>query len=469
MSARMCLKTAIAVALFAFAAVGCTGDDGKDGAIGPTGSNGIDGAPGPKGATGADGKAGPEGPEGPAGPAGPKGDPGAIGAAGSTGVEGTLNVSCLSPCHGFTGIVAQWQTSTHYATYLSNVGGDEVATWTGPSACGNCHAIDAIEQRVSGNVGFVGTSGPSDLAHGKLGYIASTTSKLTEATYAGHSTVAEVHCTTCHDVSDQNDPHRTGAADYVKGTFPLRVASGANDQTLIEKGSALGVSEGTPAGKYGVGNLCISCHRSRKDVTNYVLATNNLSSVNWGPHEGPQADVYSGKGGYHYAGLVYENSSHQAFKNGCVDCHMPPVATNDGIGNHSFYAQLSSCQKAGCHVGTTSFDVIGGMSAMRTNIQDLRVALNDAGYLTRSAAAPYLPLTPNDLKDVNLSLDKTRPDAANTALSADVAGAVYNYLLLARGAANGIHNPLYTRQLVFDSYKAIKNAPPPSLLTRPHQ
>jgi hypothetical protein len=352
---------------------------------------------------------------------------------------------------------------------LSNVGGDEVATWTGASACGNCHAIDALQQRASGNVGFVGTAGPTDLAHGKLGYIASTTAKLTEATYAGHSTVAEVHCTTCHDVSDDNDPHRTGAPNYVKGTFPLRVATGTNDQTLIEKGSALGISEGTPAGKYNVGNVCISCHRSRKDVTNYVLATNNLSSVNWGPHEGPQADVYSGKGGYHYAGLVYENSSHQGLKNGCVDCHMPPVAANDGIGNHSFYAQLSSCQKGGCHVSTTSFDVIGGMSAMRTNIQDLRVALNDAGYLTRSVAVPYLPLSTTDLKDLNFSLDKTRPDAANTALSADIAGAVYNYLLLARGSAYGIHNPLYTRQLVFDSYKAIKNAAPPTLMTRPHQ
>ena len=466
MNATMYLKTAIVTALFACVAMSCTGDNGKDGGVGPTGSNGIDGAEGPQGEPGANGDAGPEGPEG---PQGAMGTPGTNGAAGSSGIEGALNVSCLSPCHGFTGIVAQWQTSTHYATYLSNVGGDEVATWTGASACGNCHAIDAIQQRVAGNVGFVGTAGPADLAHGKLGYIASTTSKLAEATYAGHSTVAEVHCTTCHDVNENNDPHRTGAPNYVKGTFPLRVATGANDQTLIEKGSALGVSEGTPAGKYNVGNVCISCHRSRKDVTNYVLATNNLSSVNWGPHEGPQADVYSGKGGYHYTGQVYENSSHQAFKNGCVDCHMPPVATNDGIGNHSFYAQLTSCQKGGCHVGTTSFDVIGGMSAMRTNIQDLRVALNDAGYLTRSAAVPYVALTATDLKDLNFSLDKTRPDVANAALSADIAGAVYNYLLLARGSANGIHNPLYTRQLVFDSYKAIKNAAPPSLLTRPHQ
>jgi hypothetical protein len=425
----------------------CAGRDGKDGLTGATGSQGADGEPGDAGATG---------------PAGPKG---AVGPMGADGVDGGLNVSCLSPCHGFTGIVAQWQTSTHYATYISNLGGDEVATWTGPTACGNCHAIDAIELRVDGNVGFVGTAGPTDTLHGKLGYIASTTQSLTEATYAGQSTVAEVHCTTCHDVNASNDPHITGAATYVKGTFPLRVPTGPADQTLIEKGSKLGVSDGTPAGTFNVGNVCISCHRSRKDVTNYILASNSLSSTYWGPHEGPQADVYSGKGGYAYAGMTYGNSSHQAFTNGCVDCHMPPVASNQGIGNHSFYAQLTACQQQGCHVNTTSFDVIGGQSAMRANLQELRIALNNAGFLTRATVAPYDVLSATDLLDLTFSLDQVRPQTV--AVPADTAGAVYNYLLLARGSADGVHNPLYTRELMFDSYKAIAGTAPTTLPTRP--
>ena len=92
------------------------------------------------------------------------------------------------------------------------------------------------------------------------------------------------------------------------------------------------------------------------------------------------------------------------------------------------------------------------------------------GRATRGTAAPYPQLTSTELKDLNFSLDKVRPDPANNAaVPADTAGAVYNYLLLARGSASGVHNPLYTRQLVFDSYKAVKNAAPPSLLTRPHQ
>jgi hypothetical protein len=425
----------------------CAGRDGKDGLPGATGAQGADGE-----AAGA-------------GPVGPPGPIGKTGAMGSDGVDGGLNVSCLSPCHGFTGIVAQWQTSTHYSAYVSNLGGTEVATWTGATACGNCHAIDAIAQRVAGNVGFVGTVGPSNLPAGKLGYISSLDKTFQESTYAGQATVAQVHCTTCHNVDATNDPHVTGASVYVRGSFPLRVATGKADQMLIERSSAVGVADGTPAGKFNLGNVCISCHRSRQDVTNYITASNTLSSSHWGPHEGPQADVYSGKGGYAYAGKTYGNSSHQAFTNGCVDCHMPPIDTNQGIGNHSFYAQLSACQQQGCHVNTKSFDVIGGQSAMGANLQELRVVLNTAGYLTRSAAAPYVPLSATDLLDPNFSLDQVLPGAKN--VPADVAGALYNYLLLARGSANGVHNPVYTRELIFDSYQAIAGTAPTSLPTRP--
>jgi len=425
----------------------CAGRDGKDGLPGATGSQGADGE-----AVGA-------------GPVGPPGPIGKTGAMGRDGVDGGLNVSCLSPCHGFTGIVAQWQTSRHYSAYISNLGGAEVASWTGATACGNCHAIDAIAQRVAGNVGFVGTAGPSDLPGGKLRYISSLDQTPKESTYAGQATVAQVHCTTCHDVDATNDPHVTGASEYVTGTFPLRVATGKADQTLLERSSAVGVADGTPAGKFNLGNVCISCHRSRQDVTNYITASNTLSSSHWGPHEGPQADVYSGKGGYAYAGKAYGNSSHQAFTNGCVDCHMPPSDTNQGIGNHSFYAQLSACQHQGCHVNTKSFDVIGGQSAVRANLQELRVVLNTAGYLTRSAAAPYVALSATDLLDPAFSLDQVLPGAKN--VPADIAGALYNYLLLARGSADGVHNPVYTRELIFDSYKAMTGTAPTSLPTRP--
>jgi len=435
----------------------CSGTDGKDGAVGPPGARGPDG------------KTGTVGDVGQTGPAGPQGEPGATGAdgvgAGGDMSAGALTTGCLGPCHGFKGVVEQWKSSTHYATFVANLGGDEVASWTGPQACGNCHALDAIEQRVAGNVAFAGTAGPAGADHGQLNYLATTTSKIAESTYAGHSSVAEVHCTTCHDSSASNDPHVTGET-YTVGSFPLRVPSGADDQALLEKSSAVGLSDGTAAGKFRAGNACMWCHKSRKDVTNFITAANNsLTSTHWGPHEGPQADIYTGRGGYHYAGKTYGNSSHQAFEDGCINCHMPDIATNQNVGDHSFAPHLETCTSAGCHATAKSFDVGGGKSAMTAGIQELRVALNLKGWLTRSASAPYVPLTADDLADSQLKLDLTMPGVSG--LTGDEAGAVYNYLLLARGSAGGVHNPLYVRELIFDSVSSITGSPPTTLPVRP--
>jgi hypothetical protein len=447
----------------------CSGEDGRDGAVGPAGPRGATGPQGPAGEEGPEGPAGPEGPEGPEGPQGPagpagEGGAGGAGAGGGGNDSGVLTTSCLGPCHGFTGIVEQWKTSTHFAAFISNLGGEEVASWTGATACGNCHAIDAIEQRLAGNVFFAGDDGPVHTTQGGLNYFNTTNDRVVEATYAGQATVAVVHCSTCHDVTAESDPHLTGE-EYTPGSFPLRVPSGDGDQAMLEKSSAPGVVDGTPSGEYTAGNACMWCHKSRKDVTNYITASNNLTSIHWGPHEGPQADVYSGKGGYHYTGRDYGTSSHQGFTKGCVTCHMPSVETNAGVGNHSFYAQLSSCRTSGCHTTATSFDVGGGQSAMRGGIQELRVALNDAGWLTRSDSAPYEALTEDELDDAQFAEDHVRPGA--TGITADEAGALYNYFLLARGSAGGAHNPIYTRQLIYDSVEAVTGEPPLTLPIRP--
>lgn len=441
--------------------VACGGADGKNGSVGPPGAQGPRG---PATDAGIPGRTGPAGPAGTVGPKGAQGDPGPANSFVDAGVA--ISTGCLAPCHGFTGIVAEWKASTHYATFIANLGGEEVASWTGATACGNCHAIDGVQHRLANDVHFSGSTGPQ-AAHGQVNYLNSVTSSVAESTYTGHATVAVVDCTTCHEVDQTNDPHVTGK-NYTPGAFPLRVPVGATDQVLIEKSSAVGVSDGTNAGPYGKGNACIFCHKSRKDVTNYLVASNKLTSTHWGPHEGPQADIYTGKGGYHYSGLTYKTSSHQAFVNGCVDCHMAPVATNGGIGDHSFAPQLSTCQKSGCHSSATSFDVIGGQSLMKAGIQELRTALNTAGWLTRSAAAPYEALAVADLADDQFASDLVRQqDSGATPLTLDQAGALYNYLLLARGSAGGVHNPVYVRELIYDSFKALTGNAPQTLPIRP--
>jgi hypothetical protein len=143
---------------------------------------------------------------------------------------------------------------------------------------------------------------------------------------------------------------------------------------------------------------------------------------------------------------------------------MPDVASNQGIGNHSFYPQLSACQQQGCHTIATNFNVAGQQAIMKAGIQELRVALNGLNLLTRSASAPYQPLSTTDLADQAFAQDKV---LAGGSVVGDVAGALYNYLLLARGSAGGVHNPVYVRELIYDSYYALKQTNPPSIPVRP--
>src|SRR5208283_1007481 len=95
---------------------------------------------GPTGPAGPEGEAGPVGPQGavgPAGPAGPAGEAGPPGPGFGTDAGATISTSCLSPCHGFNGVVAQYQTSVHYVTYITNLGSTTEDEWTTPgAACG---------------------------------------------------------------------------------------------------------------------------------------------------------------------------------------------------------------------------------------------------------------------------------------------------------------------------------------------
>lgn len=408
--------------------------------------------------TGCEGERGLQGPPGETGPTGPAGG---LGDAGLP--DGTLQVSCLTPCHTFTGMVEQYKTSQHFAVYVENLGGEEAETWTGPQACGNCHASDALELRVAGVVNPEGAV--SEVEHGHTEY-ASDAGAAVEATYAGQTTVAAVYCTTCHAVSAENDPHKTGAPYYQAGTWGYYVDTGPDAPSWLEKTppGTEGVV-GQPAGSYTTGNVCVFCHKSRKDVTYYIPAGGvRFTSIHWGPHLGPQADVYTGKGGFEFAGKTYGSSIHAAFEDGCVRCHMPPDPQNDNYPNHSFYAQVSVC--ANCHPGATSFDLNGIQTQTRAALTELQAALNTAGYLTRSETEPYLALTEDEL-GTDFEHDETMPLGSSTTVPQATAGVVWNYFLVARGSGVGVHNPTYALQLLYDSIEQLTGAPPTSIPTRP--
>jgi cytochrome c553 len=479
--------TQLAIAIAAAAFVGACGSNGADGAQGPQGAVGPAGSPG---------EAGPPGPPGPPGDAGPPGPAAEAGVGGEAGVS----LSCLSPCHAITGgILDQWKYTKH-ALMAANL--EEQEAWTSPaSSCGNCHAKDAIANRVAKNVGG-GT--PTSVDKGQINY-ASDAGVVTEALYAGNSSTAVVQCATCHAFDDTNDPHVTQKA-YVPYSAPLRVSKLAGVQSVIEKSPAGSTAPvGQAANAYQRGNLCIFCHKSRKDVTFYIkpdaagVGTNTISSAFWGPHEGPQSDVYTALGGYEWttdvftAPLTYKrNHAHTSLADGCVDCHMGTYGAAAGtIPDHTMTPRLATCVKT-CHVGETSFDHNGGQTRVKALLTELETLLDGCsnpgtpatctamagpGLLTRTSSPPAgtFPsgLQASERGDGNFKLDVARTFATPVKLNADAAGALYNYFVIARGAAFGVHNPTYVKEILFDSILAMKKFrglpldPPTALGSRP--
>ncbi|MBX3185833.1 MAG: hypothetical protein KF819_02415 [Labilithrix sp.] len=408
----------------------------------------------------ADGLNGAGGDPGPAGPPGPPGLPGAPGPSAEGGAA--LSGACTTPCHTFGGVVDQWRFSHHSHPQQNEIGG---------GVCGNCHAIDGLQNRLSNKYTVAPDAGvPADVPKGHLNFRTSSGS-VSEIGYGGATAIGRIHCSTCHDFNPTNDPHVTGK--YVKGQAAIRVPGGVSDQVVIERtGDPSAASPtGTPLA-YRAGNVCVFCHKSRKDVTFYVRATNNtLSSVNWGPHEGPQADVYSGKGGYEFAGLAYASSAHAGLADACVSCHMRPVAANGDVPDHTMKPAVAFCKTCHTQYTGTSFDIQNGQTLVRDALGELQAALNAAGMLTRSGGAPYAPLADDQLEDRQFHLDKVRPGGApgggHVVADGPTAGALYNYLVVARSKDLGVHNPTYAKQLLWDSIKQVTGADPVNLPGRP--
>lgn len=417
------------------------------------GSDGADGAKGDTGATGATGAAGPPG------------------AQGTQGIPGTSTVAdagspfsgaCTTPCHTFNGVVDQWRFSNHSHPQENEIGG---------GVCGNCHGIDGLQQRVANNYTTAPDGGTAtDVPKGHINYKNASTGAISEINYGGATAIGRIHCSTCHDFNSTNDPHVVGK--YVAGQAPLRVPGGVADTVLIEKTDV--ASPTTPLGTaltYRAANTCVMCHKSRKDVALYIApGSNNLTSVRWGPHEGPQTDVFSSKGGYHFTGLTYGSSTHTNIQNPCVSCHMQPVAGNSNVPDHTMKPTVAYCKTCHTNYTGTNFDVQGGRTIVTNALRELQAALNKANLLTRSTAAPYQPLDENELADNQFNLDTVRP---TNGVQGPNAGALYNYLIIARSKDLGVHNPTYEKQLLWDSIKQIKtlngeaNTNPTSIAARP--
>jgi len=291
-------------------------------------------------------------------------------------------------CHGEDGLIlaaqGEWQNSIHAS------GNNVDYTNRGGTDCTRCHDHQGfLEYLATGEVG-----GP-------------------------YENVSAIHCFTCHA------PHTTGTLD-------LRTETAYE----LEDGGIF---------DHGKGNLCVTCHHSRRDV-NSVTDSTNVSSTHWGPHHGPQGDLLEGTGGYEYAGYTYNQSNHkEAVTDACIGCHMGQPNAHQGynIGGHSFnmedpvsgYDLSALCED--CHAdadgfdfpASSDFDHDGEVEGYQTEIEglvdSLGVLLFDAGLV-----------------------DEDHHPVVQVVADGGQAGALYNFLLAEEDRSHGVHNYRYIVDLL---------------------
>ena len=299
--------------------------------------------------------------------------------------------SC-SDCHDDSTTIVSMQTQ--WAASVHATGGNFERNGSG---CAGCHASEGFSELMT-----VGNEEPPDVA-------------------AAISNPSPINCRTCHEIHTNYDE-----SDFaLVGTDPgeIRVTGETVD--------------------FGKGNLCINCHQSRVGSPLAVPGGGDIeiTSFRWGPHHGPQGNVFAGIGGIELPGSAsYASSLHTSMiTDGCVSCHMAE-AYGAQAGGHTMKMgydyhdalrpNLAGCED--CHEDIEDFDLGGLQTEIIALLEELHGLMEADGLLREDGY--ILPAV----------------------WSSDKAGAYYNYKLIEEDRSNGVHNPKYAKALLVNSIAVFK-------------
>jgi len=245
----------------------------------------------------------------------------------------------------------------------------------------------------------------------------------------------KITCAACHD------PHGND------NEFSLRETPASSDTLANGYQYTLG----------GNGQICMNCHKSRKD--NVAIIQTNVNA-HWGPHHSVQADVLLGQNAASFGTSFISGYHRFALINACVDCHMVATTdtgtvTRDKVGGHSFslhnedanYDHTTACTP--CHgerdsfesfEATFDYDGDGTIEGVREEIKGLERLLRI-----------FLPPVGID------SIDYTQ---INTP---DLKKAYFNYQLIAYDGSGGMHNAKFAIDVLTKSIIAINGVVPVQL------
>lgn len=274
------------------------------------------------------------------------------------------------------------------------------------------------------------SSGSCAKCHTNEGFIA----EVTGGEVAGDIFNA-IGCFTCHD------PH-------TNGSFALRTT----DEVTLGNGAEF---------DNGLSNLCVNCHKGRRDVNTYVVAGTKLSSY-YGSHYGNQSDMLLGENAYEYADYSYDNSWHtDGVADPCLSCHFDESDRYE-LGGHTFLMateggeNVDACNVGGCHTGDFKIDSLNRIADVDFDGDATIEGVNDeiAGLITELEtallAAGLLSGDPGD----------THPTANLVVPDVDSVGAVFNFKYVTADRSNGIHNTRYAVGLLQSSINYMTTGDP---------
>ena len=235
---------------------------------------------------------------------------------------------------------------------------------------------------------------------------------------------SSINCRTCHDIHTAYD-ETDWALSY-------------NDAVTLWVGDV--------DVDLGDANLCINCHQSRIASPAAVVGGADLSITNsrWGPHHGPQGSVLVGSAGYEFGMDMGTVGSSMHAGSGCIQCHMAEAYGNQA-GGHTFdmtyaYHGHDVVNEAGCVNCHSGDDFADDIVAFQEETEELLDSLH-----TILVANEWVSATSG-----LLNASSTAP----LALTADEAGAVWNFYFFEEDRSLGVHNPDYTTELLEASIAA---------------
>jgi hypothetical protein len=236
-----------------------------------------------------------------------------------------------------------------------------------------------------------------------------------------------ITCVACHE------PHDASNTNQLRTLAPVTLM---DKKTTITKATA------------GKGLLCMNCHMSRRDATNYVEVT--AGSNRYGPHHGPQADMLVGANAVNYGKEIPSSAHRSAVGDACVTCHMQTVTDTNiltHVGGHTFSPSwdngtntvelTDACVQ--CHGPISSFnfarqdyDGNGIVEGVQTEVRGL--------LSTLAMLLPPVGVAKTNHSPSNISITSswTKPQLR----------AGYNYLFVVEDGSYGIHNLSYAVGLI---------------------